>query len=139
MASKDDPDLLQDTESPSPSYSTPSNSISQPRSSSRFHNLVVKIADELDDTAKDKIRYFYELGHHRNSLTALNMLEILQEKGVFTESKTEPLEDLLKSCNRYDLIESCLKPYRAGVAQKRNSHLLVDSSEMNINIDLYMS
>ena len=71
-----------------------------------FHRKVVKVAQELSDDDIENIVYLYrkKLGKKRRSMTALSILEKLQEKGVFSAGDVEPLIELLRDdCGRDDL------------------------------------
>ena len=103
-----------------PLFATSNSSVSLTQSSQPldidFRRLVVSLARELnDEETKDIIRFLMELGRAKSNdrLTVLQMLEKLMERGEFSASNTKPLEELLESCHRCDLIETKLKPYEA--------------------------
>ena len=80
-----------------------------------FKRLVVQLADALDDEdSKGKIRYLHKdkLGPGGETMKALDVFDRLEEKGVFSARNVEPLETLLKNCDRCDLINTHLDPYR---------------------------
>ena len=87
---------------------------------SDFKRLVVQLAGSIDDEdSRKKIRYLYKdkLGHGYEKMNALEVLEKLEEKGVFSARNVHPLENLLKDSDHHDLIETHLEPFRSKYAQ----------------------
>ena len=80
-----------------------------------FKRLVVHLADALDDEdSRRKIRYLYKdrLGPGGDKMKTLEILEKLEEKGVFSARKVNPLESLLRDIDRCDLIDVHLEPHK---------------------------
>ena len=73
-----------------------------------FCTLVMTIADELDKQNVVKIRYLNKrcLGAGKHKLSALEILEKLEEKGVFSFDHVLPLKQLLQRVDRIDLARS---------------------------------
>ena len=103
-------------------FSTPSSSRDDSKTqeypaSDDFRQLLVQLSDELYDEANEnqqKIRFLYKrkLGRGRDKMNMLQMLERLEEKGEFSAYNVEPLEELLRSVERHDLISEYVQPYR---------------------------
>lgn len=74
--------------------------------------MVQDIAENLGSEDVQKIVYQYDLPTEYSSTSALVALRRLEMQGQFSDSDTEPLESLLKSINRYDLISKHLLQYR---------------------------
>lgn len=94
---------------------SPQREVYQHDNHSDFKRLVVQLAGALDDEeSRGKIRYLHKdkLGHGGEAMKALEILERLEEKGVFSARKVQPLEVLLRDMDRCELIESLLEPYR---------------------------
>ena len=90
---------------------------------SDFKRLVVRLGGALDDEEpKGKIRYLHKdkLGPGGESMKALDMLERLEGKGIFSARNIDPLESLLKDSDRCDLIETHLEPYRQKYIRQLN-------------------
>lgn len=88
-----------------------------------YKRLIVELGSALDDgEPKGKIRYLHKdkLGTGGESMTALEMLERLEGKGVFSARKIGPLEGLLRDCHRCDLIDTHLEPYRQKYSHQLN-------------------
>lgn len=81
---------------------------------SHFRRLVLTIANVLDDRASRSVRYLYKnkFSQGGDDMKALEILEKLEENGVFSAKNIQPLEDLLKHISRCDLIHTYLEPYR---------------------------
>ena len=94
---------------------------------SDFKRLIVQLASSIDDEdTRKKIRYLYKdkLGHGAEKMTALEVLEKLEEKGMFSARNLPPLENLLKDSDHHDLIETHLEPYRSKYAHEQGRYRL---------------
>lgn len=92
--------------------------------SSDFKRLIVQLAGSLnDEESRGKIRYLYKdkLGHGAEAMKALEMLEKLEEKGVFSARNLHQLESLLKDSDHHDLVETHLEPYRKKYTDEKAS------------------
>lgn len=90
-----------------------------------FKNLIVDISDNLAKEDLHKLRYCYKrhLGGRRQKLTALQILEKLEEKGFFSHQCVFPLKELLRRIPRYDLL-SLVDSYA-----KKHSDILSDDQK----------
>ena len=94
---------------------SPQREVYQHDNHSDFKRLVVQLTSALDnEESRVKIRYLLKdkLGPGGEAMKTLELFERLEEKGVFSARNVQPLEDLLRSMERCDLIESHLEPYR---------------------------
>ena len=73
-----------------------------------FNTLVINISEELEKKDVEKIRYLYkrDLGAGRYKLSALEILEKLEEKGIFSFRRIFSLKRLLCRVYRLDLVRS---------------------------------
>ena len=114
--------------------SVPTQSGSQDRSLSQsdfFRRLIVQVADAFDNEDTKKMRYLYkiQLGRDRKRMNALAMLEKLEEKGEFSPYKPELLENLLKNCDRHDLITEYYRPYNMSLASQQEAEANPDGED----------
>lgn len=73
-----------------------------------FSTMVISVSEELEKKDVEKIRYLYkrDLGAGRHKLSALEILEKLEEKGIFSFHCVSPLKQLLRRVHRIDLVRS---------------------------------
>lgn len=76
-----------------------------------YKQMVQDIAENLGSEDVQKIVFLYDLPTEYSSKSALVALRRLEMQGQFSDSDTERLESLLKSINRYDLINKHLLQY----------------------------
>jgi hypothetical protein len=93
-----------------------------------FRSVIVKIAKQLDARNRETISYLKceELGPDGEEMSELAMLVKLEKAGLFHAQDTANLEALLGECDRHDLVNKYLKPYRRKLADglaKENSPL----------------
>ena len=79
-----------------------------------FSLVTVQIAQQLSDEDKASIchLYRYELGPETRNMMGINLLEKLEKTGVFHARDITRFVKLLKDCNRHDLVNMYLEPYR---------------------------
>ena len=87
-----------------------------------FRTLVVNISEELEKKDVEKIRYLYkrDLGAGRQKLSALESLDRLEEKGIFSFYCVLPLKQLLRNVHRLDLV-----PFVVSYAEAHSSIVTV--------------
>ena len=88
-----------------------------------YKRLILQLGDALEDEKlKEKIRYLHKdkLGTVGEDIKALVLLRKLEEKGLFSARKLDPLESLLRDIDRCDLVESHLDPFRQKYSHQLN-------------------
>ena len=90
------------------SLSLPTSQDAREAAEDSFSTMVVSISEELEKKDVEKIRYLYkrDLGAGRHKLSALEILEKLEEKGMFSFHYVFPLKRLLRKVYRIDLVRS---------------------------------
>ena len=79
-----------------------------------FKLMISKVSSSLRQVDVDRIRYVFTISlptDQDTELSALKLLEILEQKGVYSHTNIKPLEDLLRNAERCDLVSEYIEPY----------------------------
>ena len=76
-----------------------------------FRTMLTQVADRLTPEEVSTLAYIY-LVRIGEAMTALSLLRELEMKGLFSANDVEPLEEVLGSINRYDLVHT-IKKFKA--------------------------
>ena len=78
-----------------------------------YKNVVVRIAEDLSPEDAGTIRYTQDLpSDPSSSRLALDTLACLERKGEFSCYNIEPLEAILSSASRHDLVTKHIDPFK---------------------------
>ena len=77
-----------------------------------FKLMISKVSSSLRQVDVDRIRYLSLLTDQDTEMSALKLLEILEQKGVYSHTNIKPLEDLLRNAERCDLVSEYIEPYK---------------------------
>ena len=81
-----------------------------------YTTLIANIAEQLrpnDVQAISKSENLPDTYPHR---TPLEVLHVLEMRGLFSQREIQPLSDLLRNINRNDLVHEHVEPYRVSLA-----------------------
>lgn len=73
--------------------------------------LIKQVAERLVEEDLKKIIHFCDLPSTTNSSDSLGILTLLEKKGQFSYTNVDPLKDLLRNSDRYDLVSQFVDPF----------------------------
>ena len=76
----------------------------------KFKRMVHSIANRLSEEDCRMIK-FIEILPNFGETSALQVLDLLERRGIFSQDNIEPLETLMKDIDRTDIITHCIAPY----------------------------
>lgn len=78
--------------------------------------MLKNVADQLIPEDVVSLSYIHSVGKARKDGSeppnALEVLRLLEESGVFSPERLEPLEEILGNINRHDVANSVVKDFR---------------------------
>ena len=74
-----------------------------------FKRMVTNIAGDITENDLDNLKYMCDMTTEK---TALDVLRKLQQRGKFAHHNVGPLEELLKSIERCDLVSKYIESYK---------------------------
>ena len=78
--------------------------------------MLKNVADQLTPEDVTSLTYIHGMGKARRDgsaqPSALEVFRLLEESGVFSPERLEPLEEILGGINRHDVANSVVKDFR---------------------------